>query len=92
LGALAKFERNLIKARIDAGIKRHAALRAAPRPGAEIKQLPKALHFIATTLEEQRTEIERLRAALKRYGIHDPECRTFWRAKCTCGLDAALGE
>jgi hypothetical protein len=44
------------------------------------------------TQKEAAAEIERLRAALKEYGRHDPTCHWFHpeRYACDCGLHAAL--
>jgi hypothetical protein len=41
---------------------------------------------------ELETEVERLRAALSRYGHHDRDCQLATREPCFCGLNAAALE
>jgi hypothetical protein len=45
--------------------------------------------------DQARAEIDRLRAALTKYGVHDWNCEKrsdSSQPKCTCGLEEALKE
>lgn len=57
----------------------------------ELKEMPSSLNDACRKLDVALTEIERLRAALQRYGLHTWECAwndSGGEKPCDCGWDA----